>query len=198
MTTQDIAGQTRRLFSSTTKLLGLDETKLSVAEKIRVDRASTLRLLLDDMQSAQLSGGVIDVGQFIKASEELERLVGGNPDGTAMPDFSRAKEELNALLAGRAERLAAREKSESERLREENAKLREEIAQLQATSAERSADMPEPKPPTNVVPIKAHDANATRPPSHYLRDGQAREPWRDGGGVLIAPYVELPEDRRKP
>lgn len=195
--TQDIAGQTRRLFSSTTKLLGLDEAKLSVAEKIRVDRASTLRLLLDDMQSAQLNGGAIDVGQFIKASEELERLAGGNPEASATHDFTGAREELQQFFAERAERLQMREQRESAKLREENAELREQIARLQSQQPSNAVPPQKQSTTNNVVPIaaaKPHDANSTKPPAGYLKQ---YEPWESSGGALCAPPWTPPDDYRR-
>ena len=67
-----------------------------MAEKIRVDRASALRLLLDDMQAAQLNGSAIDVAAFIKASEELERLAGGDPERRPRTRLSGARDELAA------------------------------------------------------------------------------------------------------
>jgi hypothetical protein len=186
----DIAGMSNRLRASTAKLLGLHESKLSVAEKIRVDRASALRLLLDDMQAAQLNGGAIDVGEFIKASEELERLAGGNPETTSTHDFAGAREELARFFAQRAERIEAREVKESERLREENERLLAEVAELQAKLKAQPAPSPPPAPANNVVPLDAARAE------ERARDERAWRNYTYGGGALIAPAWSPPEHRR--
>jgi hypothetical protein len=47
---------------SSAKLLKLDPDALSAAESVRVDRCAALRLMLDQMQSAQLAGATIDEG----------------------------------------------------------------------------------------------------------------------------------------
>jgi hypothetical protein len=68
------------LHASTTMMLGYDGVEhLTAAQMLRVDRAITLRLLTDDLQARQMRGEVIDVRAFVTASEDLERMVGGNP-----------------------------------------------------------------------------------------------------------------------
>jgi hypothetical protein len=59
----------------TCELLKLNPDDLTAAQKIRVDRASALRLQIDDLQSAQLRGAQIDLGKLIEASEALEHLL---------------------------------------------------------------------------------------------------------------------------
>lgn len=51
MSVPDLATKSRRLFASTSELLGLDPKHLTLAQKVRVDRASALRLQIDDLQS---------------------------------------------------------------------------------------------------------------------------------------------------
>jgi voltage-gated potassium channel Kch len=68
------------LRASTITLLGYDDVEhLTAAQQIRIDRAITLRLTIDDLQARQLRGERIDVSGFVEASESLERMVGGNP-----------------------------------------------------------------------------------------------------------------------
>ena len=196
----DIAGMSNWLRASTAKLLGLDESKLSVAEKIRVDRASALRLLLDDMQAAQLNGGAIDVGEFIKASEELERLAGGNPETTSTHDFSGAREELARFFVQRAERIEAREMKESERLREELTKLREENTKLRSDLKVQAPQAPQKQPDNVVVFDGTARANAAKPPASYLKEGQPREPWEShygGRGTVEVACWSPPDERRR-
>ena len=75
-----IARMQRRLRADTAKLLGFDLNNLSPSQSVRVDRAASLRLQLDDIQSAQLRGDAIDMPRFILASKELEAMLGGNPE----------------------------------------------------------------------------------------------------------------------
>jgi hypothetical protein len=106
--------QSRRftlLRASTAKLLGYDDAdRLTAAQQIRLDRAITLRLMIDDLQGRQVRGEVIDVKAFVNASEDLERMVpGGNPEApSGTHDFSGAREELSRFFAGRAEAIKRR------------------------------------------------------------------------------------------
>jgi hypothetical protein len=193
----DIRKMSQKLRSQTCALLGLDPNALSLAQQLRVNRASALRLQIDDLEAAQLRGQSIDINKLVEASEALERLVGGNPEAAARPDFSGAK-ELAQLFAQRAAAVERRERVELTRLAAENARLLEENTRLTA----KLNAAPQPAPPNNVVPIDGTArANATRPPERYLRDGQPREPWRDyvegaRAGALIAPAWSPPDHRR--
>jgi hypothetical protein len=98
------------LRASTIGLLGYDGVDpLSSAQEIRISRAISLRLIVDAAQAKQLRGEVIDVKSFVAASEDLERMCGGDPETSpAGHDFDGAKEELSQLLAGRADALERR------------------------------------------------------------------------------------------
>jgi hypothetical protein len=113
-----------RMRKLTADLLGYDLSNLTPAQSVRLDRAATLRLELDDIQSRQLAGMPIDMTKFVVASEALERMLGGDPEQpTQRYDFSGAREELAALLAQRAdalERRAEREAASLEASKEKN------------------------------------------------------------------------------
>jgi hypothetical protein len=170
----DLKTMARNLFADTCKMLKLDPNNLTNAQKVRVDRASALRLLIDDLQAAQLRGAQIDMAKLIEASEALEHLLATSEAVSANNrDPDGAKRRLFGLLAN----LQAAEKSEAERLREENKQLRHEIKMLHAEIASKQPP-PEPKPPPdNVVPISTN----TKPPAHYLKQEQ-------DGGALVAPW----------
>jgi hypothetical protein len=105
-----------RMRKLTAELLGYDLSNLTPAESVRLDRAATLRLELDDVQSRQLAGLPIEMAKFILASKELEAMFGGDPEAPAAGhhDFSGAREELRQLLAGRAEAIERRAQREAE------------------------------------------------------------------------------------
>jgi hypothetical protein len=85
--------------------------------------------------------------------------------------------------------------------------LLERVAELQQENDELRAQAPPPPPAEpaalpseNVIPFdpeqpKYHASRTPdgRPPPHYLRDGQPREPWCDnnGDGAIVAPYFPL-------
>ena len=94
----DIATQARRLREQTCKLLDLKPDDLTLTQKLRVNRASALRIQIDDLEAAQLRGEQIDINKLIEASEALERLLGGDPEQSPQHDFAGAQAELAALL----------------------------------------------------------------------------------------------------
>jgi hypothetical protein len=105
-----------RMRKLTAELLGYDLSNLTAAQSVRLDRAATLRLELDDVQSRQLAGLPIEMAKFILASKELEAMFGGDPEAPAADHhdlFAGAREELRLLLDQRASAIARR------RLREE-------------------------------------------------------------------------------
>ena len=166
-----------QLRADTCQLLRYDIANLTPAQEVRLERALVLRLEIDDLTSRKLAsaGLPFDVKSFVAASESLELLVGGDPEqASPTDDFADAKEELNRFLVERAERVEARDL----KLRDEIARLVEENAKLQAKL--RAAEEQQPSRSDNVIQIDATArANATKPPAHYLRDGQPREAWRD-------------------
>jgi hypothetical protein len=162
----------RKLFLDTCKTLGLNPDDLSPAQRLRVDRASALRLEIDDMQAAQLGGRTIDIRRLIEASEALERLVNCTPngDGGASNELHAAKAQFEATLNAAVGARDYEENHENAKLRQENMELREENARLQAQLKELSAAKPLPTPTSNVVPMSgAERANNTKPPAHYLK-----------------------------
>jgi hypothetical protein len=181
MTMNDPAELFKSLRVSTCALLSYDADHLTAAQQIRLDRAITLRLIVDDLQARQMRGEVIDAKSFVSASEDLERLCGGQPEQTTTAhDFTGAKEELTRLLDRRADAIERRD----EKLRDEIA-AREEMAAVAAASFEPVPIPPSPAVPpdlprpNNVIPIgdATERANSNLPPLHYLKDGQAKEPW---------------------
>ena len=83
---------------SSARLLKLDADALSAAQAVRVDRCAALRLMLDQMQSAQLAGASIDAKSYISASAELERLLGGQPSAPTGFASSGSRDRLRALI----------------------------------------------------------------------------------------------------
>jgi hypothetical protein len=96
----DQAAIFEHLRASTVRLLGYDDIEhLTAAQEIRLSRAITLRLTIDDLQARQLRGERIDVSAFVEASESLERMVGGQPDKPTEERFgSDARERLRKLI----------------------------------------------------------------------------------------------------
>jgi hypothetical protein len=144
-----------------------------------------LRLQIDRLQTKQLSGESIKIEELTSALTELETLVRRDAPGVdnetahAAAEFDAA---LDRLIAGRQHD----ENDELERLRADNAELRAENERLQSLRPAPPEPTSSPEPPANVVPI---DPNNRRPPAHYLKDDQPREPCWDGSGVLAAPWT---------
>ena len=165
----DRAAFFQRLRADTARLLKLDGA-LTPSQQVRVDRAASLRLLLDQLQQRQLAGEEIDARQFVTASETLETLLGGNPEvATSTLASGEARAKLRALIettlaAGEADD-AARDAERSLR-DEQQAALAAGASVEPAPSTPATVAPPPPERPANVVPL------------HYLREGQ-REPWRD-------------------
>ena len=165
------------LRASTIQLLGYaDADRLTAAQEIRVDRAVMLRLVIDDLQARQMRGEAIDVHAFVSASEDLERMVGGNPASPPPTETTRfgpnARERLRRLIETT---LQANDVAEAERLRD--VREREEMAAALAAGAFVAAAAPAPAAPTPVASLPSEPpANVVS--LHYLREGQ-REPRRD-------------------
>jgi hypothetical protein len=203
------------LRASTVALLGYDVDNLTAAQKIRVDRAIALRLVIDDAQAKQMRGEAIDVRAFVAASESLERMCGGNPETAAAGhDFSGAREELRRFLAGRAAALEHRAQREAEAI--ESSKYQDaplshgttmvpkfgEANPDPAGSDESDSGVPHPPPsPLAAGGCEPAPPQQTSPqpplpkdgeiPRHWLRDGQPREAWRDHigpSGEIISPW----------
>jgi hypothetical protein len=195
MSAPDLETKARRLFAGTCELLGLDPKHLTLPQKLRVSRASALRLQIDDLEKAQLLGQPIDIKQLVEASEALEKLVNATPngDGSASRNFEKAKAEFERLIgvhlnaAGEYEEIDKQPslREDNARLREDNARLLDENFNLKAQLKELSTAKP---PPTqqvnnNVVPLpksRLEETNNRKPPDHYLAEHRHRhEPWCD-------------------
>jgi hypothetical protein len=169
MSAPDLETKARRLFAGTCELLGVDPKHLTLTQKLRVSRASALRLQIDDLEKAQLLGQPTDINKLVEASEALERLVTPTPNGQSN-ELHAAKAQFEALLNAAVSARDHEEIREAPRLRQENASLLEENARLRAQLKELSTPKPLPTPPNNVVPMSgAERANNAKPPAHYLK-----------------------------
>jgi hypothetical protein len=183
MSAPDLETKSRRLFAGTCELLGLDPEHLTLTQKLRVSRASALRLQIDDLEKAQLLGQPIDINKLVEASEALEKLVSTTPNGDAPDRFDKAREEFEALIGLHTAGNEPVDTREAPRLREENARLLEENFRLKAQLKELSStkSMPTKQVDNNVVPMPmpmsgVERANSTKPPAHYLKQ---YEPWEE-------------------
>lgn len=190
----DTAAFFERLRADTARLLKLDGV-LTPSQQVRVDRAASLRLLLDQLQQRQLAGEEIDARQFVTASEALERLMGGSPDAPTSPLASgEARRKLKKLIETTL--MASGDVDEAERLR---VAAREDEIQVQAAlpiAAPTTAPSPaeHTSQPSNVSYLPSRTADG-RPPPHYLADHQRQnERWRDGaaGASFEVPSWPLP------
>jgi hypothetical protein len=184
----DLEARERNLRSQTCAFLklGAFET-LRPAEMVRVDLIGSLREEIRDLRMAQLAGRTdVDIARLVEAGKQLSSLLDGQPP-EASSSLAEARARLKQVLLGIEPDLEDpnRPPTETERLRQENAELREQLTELTERLA---APAPAREDRSNVVEL---DANARKPPPHYLR--QASEPWRDhvegrGAGAQIAPY----------
>jgi hypothetical protein len=189
----DIAAQAKRLREQTCQLLGLDISKLTPAQLVRVDRASVLRLRLSDLEALQLNGGAFDAREYVAVSTEYERLLMDDatelstPEGQARLDAEieqKFREIIGASRGDSDDPDAA--PSETEQLRQRIAELEDENMHLrwgdmpsaEQVASEPAAKTPAASPSENVVPFapveqqKYHSTRAVggKPPQHYLRE----------------------------
>jgi hypothetical protein len=189
----DPAAAYERLRAETAAMLKLSPDSSSLVEGLQVDLVSLLRLEVDMLQGQVLAGETVDLTRLVAAHGMLqkmlpERALVAPAPAAADHDFAGAKEELRRLLDQRAGAIERREQNRENRetaLLAENARLREEVVRLKA--------QPRPQPANNVVPIDGTArANAARPPDHYLKSGQPREPW-ERGATFNVPSWPLPQ-----
>jgi hypothetical protein len=199
----DVRQMTAKLRSQVCVMLRLDESNLSPGDQVLVARVGALKLLVSDMEAATLRGERIDVAEYVRASEALEHAVRADrqmADGspTALEDARQKMREVLGMVA--PDVLEEAERSEVEL-------LQERVAELQQENDELREQAPPPPPPAepaeqpseNVIPFdpeqpKYHASRTPdgRPPAHYLKDSQPREPWCDNSdGVVVAPYFPL-------
>jgi hypothetical protein len=100
-----------RLKLETAQMLGLNTDSSSLLENLQVDLVSLLRLQIDDLQGRVLNGEQVDLARLSAALTMLRQLLPEKalvaPAAAADRDdqFAGAREELRALLAGRADAL---------------------------------------------------------------------------------------------
>jgi hypothetical protein len=196
----DVAGFHEHLRASTIQLLGYaDANQLTAAQQIRLDRAIMLRLTIDDAQARQMRGEAIDVHAFVSASEDLERMVGGNPEALPPARFGvDHKARLKELIERTVLAASVDDPGEAERTAE--LMKREEMAAVIAAGGIEPAPAPSPPAPImpdNVVQLSdaAERANSALPPKGYLKDEQPREPWEQyyNGRAVGPPPWPLPQ-----
>lgn len=185
-----------KLKAETAEMLRLNVDSPSLLENLQVDLVSLLRLEVDTMQGKVLSGEQVDLNRLQTALTMLRQLLPEKALVSAPPPpetrfGSEHRERLRRIIE---KTLQADDMNKADVL------AREELAAIAAADTTPAPVIPPPPvtppPPDNVVPIDGiARANANRPPANYLRDGQPREPWRDGGGALCAPF--FPVDPRK-
>ena len=71
-----------QLLKDTCRMLQYDINALTPAQEVRLSRAAMLRLELDDCATKKLAGQPFDTVKYIAASENLERLIGSDPEQT--------------------------------------------------------------------------------------------------------------------
>ena len=187
---------------STCALLKYDPDNLSAEQTIRVDRAITLRLMIDHLQSRLMHGEQINVREFVEASEALERMVGGNPEAPAQQRFSgEHQKKLREIIA---KTVLAPEPQE-----QVAARMWQDEAAAIAGAALPGAPVDLPPPPAieneHTRSIVA-EASPTPPPQRAETDSEwharvnakpsnpppgLREAWRDHlgpDGSIVAPW----------
>jgi hypothetical protein len=197
------------LRASTSEMLGLSTP--TPIQQLKVDLAASCRLEIDRIVSQQLAGHPADVKSLTALTESLRSLFPAAADSGY--DFSGARAELEAFLTARAEKIAHREKTESERLRSKVDSLTEENARLKADSrliptplGDARHQQPPPPAPANVVPIKDAElkrlASRTIEPRSAEREAELasnakafRDSYSTGGGAICAPPFNV--DPRK-
>jgi hypothetical protein len=185
-----------QLRRDTAVLLGYDYATLTPAQSVRLDRCAMLRLELDDCQQKKLSGQPFDLTKYVIASEALERMFGGHPDGSSTSEFAGAREELAALIMRRVEAIRARDEAQCDAAQSnpgggdvEQAGAAQPSTPPELRAAVGTEPEPPPAPPWGVPPTEPAAAsppetdiermnrvNAQRPPAHYLKGPD--EPWR--------------------
>jgi hypothetical protein len=162
----DPAAAYAALRDETAQMLKLDAANLSLVEGLQLDVIALLRLEIDGLHGAALSGETVDLQRLAVAHGMLQKTLGGAlvapaPAATNHDAFAGARAELELFLAGRASAVEHREQRESERLRARVAELTEEIEQLRGAHACRGAlpaisstGISSPPAPANVVPIR--------------------------------------------
>jgi hypothetical protein len=181
------------LRASTAALLGYNVDHLSAAEAVRVDRALTLRLIVDHMQSRQMQGGQIDAKEFVAASEALERMVGGTPDAPVSFDVDGVIADLERSIQGILDVRALKAAEADTHPGGGNvdlATVSPSVADGRAQSGGASSSSPPAAPEQRETDVERMTrVNSSGPPDHYLKqdDGEWRK-FVGPDGEIIAPY----------
>jgi hypothetical protein len=193
MSDPDPAAAYERLRTETAAMLRLNLADLTLTEGLQLDLVALLRLEIDSLQGAALSGETVDLQRLAAAHGMLQKmlperaLVASAPP--AEPRFGpTARQRLRELI----ERTVLREdppEVEAERAwRDEMqavAGAGGDVAEVAKPApflpASEPATAPSPPPPPKPMSdIERMNAANSKPiPSHYLRDfQQLDEPWR--------------------
>jgi hypothetical protein len=201
----DIAKMGTKLRAQTCALLRLDPDKLSPGDEVLVARVGALKLLVSDLEAAQLRGEKIDLSTYVAASRELEQALRVDHQMAELGTLA-GQERMHAELEDKFRAIIGAspkdpddpgaELSEVEQLRRRVAELEAENLRLRWGDAPPPAEQAAPEPASetaqNVLPFapleqpKYHSTRAVdgRPPVHYLRDDTA-------GGAIVPPYFPL-------
>jgi hypothetical protein len=192
----------RRLRTESAQLMGLDLNKLSAIESVQCDLIGVLLLEIDSLQSASISGRLIDMGRLADAVRILKSLMPDAPlaaDGDfearhaqrCAEEFAGAREKFSNLMAAQHERHEASLRSDNPAvraaaLRTLSPAVNEIIAEKDAEIARlrdllppaETASPPTPiPPPPERTPPPPNVVPMRNVPEHYL--AQPREAWRD-------------------
>jgi hypothetical protein len=170
--TYDTVVMRKNLRRDTAKLLKLDIDNLTPAQSVRLDRASTLRLELNDIEERKLIGAPFDTAKYIAASEALERMLGGDPERAHEQDFSADAAALKALLYRRADALAQRRDSEAKSI-EASTSENHATGQYLPIAKQRAPTETVDSPVAELMP--ANEVPPTRPRVEYIDETPSRE-----------------------
>jgi hypothetical protein len=188
--TADLTIMRDRLRKETAALLGMDIDNLTAAQSVRLDRAATLRLELDDIESRKLQGATFNAVQYIAISEALERLISGRADATTDAPNSQTLIELERAIQGIID---VRQLKDAER--ETETMMRDEMAAIAAANNECASGgalcgdppasaAPAGAPETDVQKMNRVNATPALPPDNR------NEPWRShvSSDGIVAPW----------
>jgi hypothetical protein len=140
----DIAKMSAKLRLQACALLRLDPEKLSPGDEVLVARVGALKLLVSDLEAAQLRGEKIDAAEYVKASEALETAVRADhrmsDEGGSSVSLEEARAKMRAIIKGlQPELVEEAERSEAEILQARVDQLEQENTRLRVL-------VPEPPP----------------------------------------------------
>jgi hypothetical protein len=164
----DIAKMGAKLRLQVCELLKLNPAALSAADEVLVSRIGSLRLLVSDLESAQLRGERIELPLYLEASKALEdalrtdhRMMEGSP--AAEED---ARQRMREILREIAPEIAEND-------REDEAGEHEQLVEQESDGAvEPAPTEPAPALPDNVVRYHStrRGPNGEHPPHYVKRD----------------------------